>query len=187
MNRRALILALPALAIRPAKAAPEPYTLDAKNSRVAFIFVVGGQGVRGTMPVASARIALDLANIASSSVATTLDPTRARTGFALATDAMTGPGILDVERHPKITFRSTAIQVSGLGGQMEGDLTIRGVTRPVTLGASLYRRTGIDDQNNLTVQISGEISRAAFGASAFSDLVADSVTLDILARVTRAA
>lgn len=40
---------------------------------------------------------------------------------------------LDVENHPKITFRSTRVKREGDGWKMDGDLTIRGVTRPVTL------------------------------------------------------
>ena len=80
MDRRAFLLALPALALPPAQAAPVPYTLDAENSEVAFTFTVGGQRLRGTMPVASAAIALDLSDIAASRVEATLDPTRARTG-----------------------------------------------------------------------------------------------------------
>jgi polyisoprenoid-binding protein YceI len=41
---------------------------------------------------------------------------------------------LDVERHPTITFKSRAVEVSGVDHyKVRGDLTIRGVTRPVTL------------------------------------------------------
>jgi polyisoprenoid-binding protein YceI len=43
-----------------------------------------------------------------------------------------GPEFFDVERHPEITFRSTAIRLVGDGrAQVDGELTIRGVTRPV--------------------------------------------------------
>lgn len=47
-----------------------------------------------------------------------------------------GPDFLDAEQHPRITFRSTAVR-PGKGSEFEvdGDLTIRGVTRPVTLAA----------------------------------------------------
>ena|ERR1700754_855306 len=44
-----------------------------------------------------------------------------------------GPEFLDAERHPAITFRSTAVRLDGDGGaEVDGELTIRGVTRPVT-------------------------------------------------------
>ncbi len=44
-----------------------------------------------------------------------------------------GPEFFDAERHPEITFRSTAIRLAGDGrAEVDGELTIRGVTRPVT-------------------------------------------------------
>ena len=44
-----------------------------------------------------------------------------------------GPEFFDAERHPEITFRSTAIRLADDGrAEVDGELTIRGVTRPVT-------------------------------------------------------
>ncbi len=44
-----------------------------------------------------------------------------------------GPEFFDVERHPEITFRSTAIRLADDGwAEVDGELTIRGVTRPIT-------------------------------------------------------
>ena len=44
-----------------------------------------------------------------------------------------GPEFFDAERHPEITFRSTAIRLADDGrAEVEGELTIRGVTRPIT-------------------------------------------------------
>jgi polyisoprenoid-binding protein YceI len=43
-----------------------------------------------------------------------------------------GPEFFDAERHPEITFRSTAVRLGGDGeAEVDGRLTIRGVTRPV--------------------------------------------------------
>ena len=44
-----------------------------------------------------------------------------------------GPAFFDTERHPEIAFRSTAIRLADDGrAEVDGELTIRGVTRPVT-------------------------------------------------------
>jgi polyisoprenoid-binding protein YceI len=44
-----------------------------------------------------------------------------------------GPEFFDAERHPEIAFRSTAVRLADDGRvEVEGELTIRGVTRPVT-------------------------------------------------------
>jgi polyisoprenoid-binding protein YceI len=46
-----------------------------------------------------------------------------------------GPDFFDAERHPEITFRSTAVRLGDDGrADVEGELTIRGVTRPVIAG-----------------------------------------------------
>src|SRR4051812_9499308 len=43
-----------------------------------------------------------------------------------------GPDFFDAERHPEIMFRSTAVRLADDGGvEIDGELTIRGVTRPV--------------------------------------------------------
>jgi polyisoprenoid-binding protein YceI len=43
-----------------------------------------------------------------------------------------GPDFFDAERHPEITFRSTEVRLAGDGrAEVEGELTIRGVTRPI--------------------------------------------------------
>ncbi|HEX6698465.1 MAG TPA: YceI family protein [Solirubrobacteraceae bacterium] len=44
-----------------------------------------------------------------------------------------GPEFFDAERHPEILFRSTAVRLADYGrAEVEGELTIRGITRPVT-------------------------------------------------------
>jgi polyisoprenoid-binding protein YceI len=44
-----------------------------------------------------------------------------------------GPDFFDAERHPEITFRSTAVRIADDGrADVDGELTIRGVTRPIT-------------------------------------------------------
>jgi polyisoprenoid-binding protein YceI len=44
-----------------------------------------------------------------------------------------GPEFFDAERHPEITFRSTEVRLADDGrAEVDGELTIRGVTRPVT-------------------------------------------------------
>jgi polyisoprenoid-binding protein YceI len=44
-----------------------------------------------------------------------------------------GPDFFDIERHPEITFRSTAVRLADDGrAEVDGGLTIRGATRPVT-------------------------------------------------------
>jgi len=175
------------------QAAPRRYGLDAARSSVGFAITLNGTRQQGTMPVQRADITVDPDNPGATQVAVDLDVSKSRTGLFLITKTMLGPEVLDAGNHPLISFRSTRIrlnqrgQLSG-GARVAGDLTIRGATRPVTLAADVFRRPGSapDDLDELTVNLSGQISRKAFGASGFADLVADRVAIDIRAviRVT---
>ena len=183
---RSIALALCLLA-PPATAAPEAWQLDAAASSVGFTYELANADNRGTMPVAAADIRLDLRDITASRVAVTLDTRGARAGFFLATQAMQGPQVLDSARHPAITFRSTAITGTPRAARIEGLLTARGVTRPVTLTAGLYRTPDTDPAtlDSLTVLLTGAINRHDFGASGFSDLVGPMIGLRIVARIER--
>ena len=48
-------------------------------------------------------------------------------------DHLRSADFFDVEHHPLATFRSTGIQTSGASGSIAGELTIKGITRPLTL------------------------------------------------------
>ncbi|MCI5097618.1 MAG: YceI family protein [Rhodobacteraceae bacterium] len=189
-DRRLFLAMAGATALFPARlwAAPRAYRLLPDQSRVGFNFFVGGGKQSGTMPVRSADIVVDPNRLAASQVAVELDVTRARTGIFLATQAMTGPEVLDAKRFPTIRFRSTRIRLaqdgrlSG-GAQIDGELTIRDVTRPVSLAANLYRTAGSapEDLDQLSIRLTGTVSRKAFGASGHADLVEDRVELDVQA------
>lgn len=168
-------------------AAPQAYSLDTARSIVGFSYEVEGTPYQGTMPVKSAEITLDLDNLPASRVRVTLDAAGARAGFFLATQAMKDPTVLDTGRFPDITFRSTNLTGDLSGATVQGELTMRGVTRLITLDARLYRQRGTapDDRRNLAVLLTGQVSRSAFGATGYSGMVGDTIGLRIIARITR--
>ena len=176
-----------ALFASQALAAPVPYRLDTAHSSVRFTYDLAGNAAHGTMPVATADMALDLANPPASTVTVTLNAAGAKAGFFLATQAMRGPQGLDTARHPLITFRSTAITGTLAAAQVEGLLTVRGTTRPVTLTATLYRQRDTDpaDLDTLTVLLTGEIDRHAFGVTGYPGFVGPRIGLRIVARIER--
>jgi len=179
---------LAALAVTAA-AAPVGYALQADKSVVAFETDYGDQGltIRGRMPVLSADLSIDFDQVSNSHVAVAVDAAHATTSNPLATAAMTGPSVLDTAAHPTIAFESTSVRRAGDGAEITGNLTLRGVTRPVTLNAVIYRQKGTapGDRSNLSILLTGAISRSAFGASGFAGQVGDEVRLKILARITR--
>ncbi|WP_083099625.1 YceI family protein [Pseudophaeobacter leonis] len=198
LSRRQFLLGLTGftgitgLATTPAAlwAANTGYALDLDATKVGFEFCINGLWQTGSMPIASSSIDLNPNRLEATKVSVTLNAGAAKTGFILATRAMTGPEVLDVARFPTISFTSRRIllgpqgRLSG-GAQITGDLTLRGVTRPITLEAELYRPTGSapEDLSQLDFNLSGSLSRAAFGASGFPGLVKDTVRLTIRASI----
>jgi polyisoprenoid-binding protein YceI len=72
-----------------------------------------------------------------SSVEVTIDAASIDTIHPMANEHLRGDNFLDVEKYPELTFRSTSVKhVDGDHWEVTGDLTIRAVTRPITLDAT---------------------------------------------------
>lgn len=170
-----------------AMAEPAHYRLDTKASVVGFKTGFAGGPITGQMPVSKADLTLDFDSVANSKISVTLDASRAQASFPFAAQAMKGSDVLDTARHPNILFVSRSVKRNGDGAMVDGDLTIRGVTHPVRLAAQLYRQQGYaeGDLSHLTIRLTGTVSRSDFGATGWADMVADTVALDILARIAR--
>ncbi|MFW8634449.1 YceI family protein [Cribrihabitans pelagius] len=189
----AAALAAAALPAPELWAVPRPYRLDPAATHADFIFTLNGVAQRGSIPVAAARISIDAQDLTQSRADVTLAANQARTGITFATDALRSPQVLDTERFPHIRFVTRRVQL-GPGGRLSGGarlhglLTLRGVTRPLSLAAALYRPPGSapTDLALLDIRLSGALSRAAFGAGGYPDLVGDRVGLDIRARLLAA-
>ena len=190
-RRQALVTLASACALPVAAlAAPVQYVLDPSKSRVEFKFMLNGVAQTGTMPIDRAEIVVDPQRLSASQVDVTLSAARARTGLIFVTQVMTGPDVLDAAQFPTIRFVSRHIVLGAAGRISEGatitgDLTLHGVTRPITLHAALYRPRGTaaDDLSQLDVVLHGGLSRSSFGAAGYPKLVADTVILNIRARI----
>jgi len=188
MRAPALRLALClALFASPALAAPAHYSLEPEASTVGFETDFGGDLISGKMPVASAELTLDFDNVAVSKIDVVLDAANADASFPFAAQAMRGPKILDVVNFPTIHFQSTSVRKDGDGAAVAGNVTIRGVTRPMEMHAVIWRQKGQPegDLSKLTIRLTGAINRSDFAATGWSDMVGDQVRLDILARIKR--
>ncbi len=169
-------------------AAPDDYRLRKEQSRVGFTWFLNNDAMPGTMPVSSADIALDFDRPGNSSVVVSVNAADARAGALFANDALKGQSVLWTDRFPEITFRSRDIRRDGQGGAiMSGTLTVRGVTQPQTFTARLFRPSGqaAGDRSELTIRLTGSLSRSAFGANGYASFVGDRVDLDIQARIER--
>jgi polyisoprenoid-binding protein YceI len=181
----ALALALSLSQPGPAQAAAQAYTLDPTASTVAFETDFGPDLITGSIPLETADLRLDFDNVRNCTVTVALDVTGATASFPFAAQALKGPKVLDAQAHPRMTFESTRVIGAGEVAEVTGNLTIRGVTRPVTLRAQIFRPKGraADDFSRLTVRLSGAVNRSDFGATGWSDMVGDEVRIIITARI----
>lgn len=178
-----LILALAALS--SAQARPTAYHLQPEASTVGFETDFGEDRITGQMPITRADLSLDFQNPAASTFSVTLDASSSQASFPFAAQAMKGPKVLDTGEFPQITFTSTSVSPDGGAAWVDGNLTIRGVTRPARLRAEIFRQQGHDagDFTRLTVHLTGAVQRSDYGATGWNDMVGDEVRLDILARI----
>jgi polyisoprenoid-binding protein YceI len=167
-----------------AVADPRSYRVVAAESEVGFAWDFGPDEITGTMPVARADLMIDFDDLAGSTVDVAVDVRGAEAGFPFATQGMLGPTVLDAANWPEIVFRSADVRRLGEGvAELHGEITVRGVTRPMVFRAEIYRARGSaeGDLSSLVVLLTGDVSRAAFGADGWADLAGDEVRLRILA------
>ena len=73
------------------------------------------------------------------------------------------PDFFDSERFPELRFRSTAVQLRGDELVVEGDLTIKGITRPVELtGQYLGEAVDAGGNDRIAVELAGTVDRSEF-------------------------
>ena len=110
------------------------WTIDASHSTVEFVAKhMMITTVKGRFADVSGTIVADEANIADSSVEVTMQAESLDTRTGERDAHLRSPDFLDVDRYPTITFKSTSVRGTKEKFQVTGDLTIRDITKPITL------------------------------------------------------
>jgi len=133
--RISLVVAVLALAgILPAAAAE--YAIDASHSRIQFsVRHLGISTVTGNFSVFGGALVFDPEAIETGRVEVGIDATSIDTAVEKRDTHLRSPDFLNVDEYPEIRFQSTGVESSEGGLAVSGNLTIRGVTRPVVLEA----------------------------------------------------
>lgn len=110
------------------------YAIDNAHSNVTFsVRHMVFSKVRGRFGSFTTELALDPTDLAKSSVKATIDVASIDTGVADRDTHLKSADFFDAEKFPTITFASTSVSKGADGVSLTGDLTIHGVTKPVTL------------------------------------------------------
>lgn len=131
-------------------------------------------------------------NPSDTTVAVTIDAASVDTHDAGRDGHLRGADFFDVERHPNLTFRSTGVRGGGESWTLDGDLTIAGATRPVSLDV-VYEglagdpwggtRAGFTASTQVNREDFGLTWNAALEAGGF--LVGKTVTIELEVELVR--
>lgn len=131
----------------------------------------------------------DAENVENSTVSAQIKPLSIDTGYPFKEKKdfdkklATGEDWLNVGEFPTITFTSTKIERSGdTTGQMTGDLTLLGVTKPVTLNVTFngaYESKPFADVPALGFSASGSLNRSDWGFDTYVPSIGDKIDIMI--------
>lgn len=182
-------LIAPNVESEPAALKEGGYALDPRHASLTFKINHGGYSqFVGRFERFDAALDFEAADVSASRVEAEIEIASldiANDDFA---ETLTGPNWFDAASFPAASFRSTLIEKTGdKTGRMTGDLTLRGVTAPVTLdvtfngGANDILRTGYV----VGFSARGVFSRKTFGIDRFEGIVGDDVAIEIEAEFVK--
>jgi len=163
------------------------YTLDPAHTRIGFVARHAMvTKVRGSFDEFAGTAVLDGANPANSRVEVTIEAASIDTRNAQRDEHLRGNDFLAMQEYPKITFVSTGVRQAGeTTFEVTGDLTIKGVTKAITIPFE-FEGAATDPFGNQRVGFEGAvtINRKDYGVSwnaaleGGGVLVSDKVTLE---------
>lgn len=180
-----LVVAIIALMMSAPSAWAAVETYELENPHTQILFSIGHLGFShswGKFLDYDGSIRFDRDNPAQSSVAVTIQTGSIEMNDTAWNDHLKNADFFDVEKHPVMTFQSTGIEVTGEDtANITGDLTIKGVTKPVVLEAKLNK---VGEHPMTKKAMAGfsattRIKRSDFGMSHGVPMVDDAVDIII--------
>ncbi len=157
------------------------YTSDKDHTQLLWsVSHMGFSNYSGRFTGLDGTLQLDPAQPAKSSVTFTVDTGSVDAFNATLTGELKGDKWFDAAKFPKATFQSTSVTPGAdNSAKVTGNLTLHGVTKPVTLDVKLQGKGMHPMMKVETVGFSGRttIKRSEFGISTFLPMIADDVVL----------
>jgi len=180
--KKLVAIAVAASLSTAAFAASETYIIEGTHTMPRFEYSHFGYSNQvSRFDKTSGTIILDRA-AKTGSVDVVIDAKSVNTGYPLFNEHIQGEDFFDTAKYPTITFKSKALKFDGDKlASVDGDLTIKGVTKPVTLTVTSFhcmphpmRKKDACGANATT-----KIKRSEFNAGKHAPYVSDEVTLTI--------
>ena len=114
------------------------YDLDTSHTTAQFaVKHMMVSTVRGTFEKVTGTATIDDKDITKSKASISIDVNSVQTREPKRDAHLKSPDFFDVEKTPNITFTSTKVEKAGAGLKITGDLTMHGITKPVTFDATM--------------------------------------------------
>jgi len=153
----------------PAFSATTTYQIDPRHSDAQFAVAhLMISTVRGEFHGITGMVVYDDGDVSKSSVNVTIDATTVDTREPDRDKDLKSDKFFDVANHPSMTFKSTKVEAAGPGKlKVTGDLTIRGITKPVVLEVTVPKAPIKDPWGFQRSAVSGttKINRQDFGVA----------------------
>jgi len=163
----ALLISAPALAA-------DSWTVDHSRSSLEFVGRQGGNPFTGTFGNWSADILFSPDDLEGSSVTVTIDLATVATGSADRDGQLPTEAFFHVAAHPQAIFTASDFSRSGDGYEAEGELTLKGITAPVTLTFTF------DEEGDQAIATgSTTLDRSTFSVGTGSWASPDSIALEV--------
>lgn len=165
------------------KAEPISFETDAAHTDILFfVSHFGYSNTFGTFEDFDIDLDFDQANPANSKLNVTIRTASVNTTVPPLDDHLRKDDFFAVGTHPTMTFTSTAIEVTGENtGKVTGDLTLLGVTKPVTLDVTFNKASEHPIMKRPAVGFSATatVKRTDFGMSTYAPAIGDEVRVII--------
>jgi polyisoprenoid-binding protein YceI len=181
MKKLAIVAALSSLSFG-AFAAPETFVVDVSHTQPRFEYSHFGYSNQvHRFDKTEGKIVVDKA-AKTGSVDVTIDTKSVNTGYEKFNEHIQAEDFLNTAKFPTITFKSTSVKFEGdKPVAVDGNLTIKGVTKPVTLTVTSYHTMPhpILKRDAMGANASTTIKRSDFNMGKYAPYVSDEVTLAI--------
>jgi polyisoprenoid-binding protein YceI len=182
MSKLSMVTALFAALAGSAMAVPVTYNVDGSHTFPRFSYSHFGYSTQlSSFRNTSGKVVLD-AEARTGSVDITIDMKSVNTGFEDFNGHIQGEDFLDTAKFPTASFKSTKVVFEGdKPKSIDGQLTIKGVTRPVTLTVTSFQAMPhpMVKKPALGANAFITIKRSEFNAGKYAPYVGDDVRIDI--------
>ncbi len=172
-----------ALVVTPVHSARAESYVFSNRSEVRFSYVMGLSTQRGRFSRVEGDLQFDGNAPQNSKVFAKIATASVETGQPIIDDELKGVNFFNAKTQPAVTFQSRSVKATAAdAAQITGDITVNGVTKPVTLDVTL---TAHDDPalkysaGSKEFVAKTKISRSAFKMDSYADMVGDEIVIEI--------